>query len=216
MFLIVVLLAAAPLTCPKGTSPQKIDGEESCVDGDGKLHGPQEYRDDKGVLLHRASWDHGVALSQVSFFPDGSKQMTRSWSQGKRDGAWDLFDEHGKRVWHREYSAGRLVKESLEGQELDGPVIKQVISAHKSEITYCYEKQLQKNAKLAGRVTPAFTIGPDGDVTEVRFDENTLSDSEVGKCISEKVKKWEFPRPADGASIEISFPWNFQPSKHND
>lgn len=220
MFFLVALLAAAPLQCPKGTTHQQADGEESCLDSDGKLHGPQEFRDDKGVLLHRASYSHGVALSQVSFFPDGSKQMTRSWSDGKRDGIWELNDARGNSIWRREYANGKLVKETGPGDaaisDLDGPLIKQVVGAHKGEVSFCYEKQLREKPKLAGKVSLTFTIGPGGDVTEVHFTENTVADSEVGKCISERVKKWEFPRPPDGESIEISFPWIFQPSKQKD
>ena len=213
MLLLVALLAAAPLQCPKGTTHQQADGEESCLDADGKLHGPQEFRDDKGVLVHRADYSHGVALKQTTFYPDGSKQMTRTWSDGKRDGTWELNDAHGKTLWSREYANGKLVKET---GELDAAMIKEIVGAHKAEVTFCYEKQLREKPKLAGRVSPTFTIGSTGEVTEVHFTENTVADSEVGKCISDKIKKWEFPRPPDGESIEISFPWIFQPSKRND
>ncbi|MDF1562536.1 MAG: AgmX/PglI C-terminal domain-containing protein [Deltaproteobacteria bacterium] len=99
---------------------------------------------------------------------------------------------------------------SVQGS-LDKEVIRRVIRSHKNEMRYCYERELQRNPALQGKVTPTFTISPTGKVTAVRTSSTTLKNAAVEGCINARVKTWQFPAPKGGGNVQVSYPFVFQP-----
>ncbi len=96
-------------------------------------------------------------------------------------------------------STGRFEASSGEGAD----AIRGVLRAKQGQIKYCYEKQLKANPKLAGRVVAAVYISG-GKVNSVEIDENSTGDSELGKCIVGKIRRWRFP-PEVSDTIYLPF-----------
>jgi TonB family protein len=75
-----------------------------------------------------------------------------------------------------------------------------------NEVKYCYEKELVRDNKLAGRVVVKFFIGNQGTVTASAIESSTVRESNVEQCIAGAVRRWEFPRP-QGGPVSVSYPF---------
>lgn len=93
----------------------------------------------------------------------------------------------------------------LEG--LDPEVISAVIRRYLPQIQHCYEMQLVSKPKLQGKVLVKFQIMGDGTVNDPRVVESTLGDEPAHKCILAKVKKWIFPKPRGGGTVDVKYPF---------
>lgn len=92
---------------------------------------------------------------------------------------------------------------------LDKDEIRRVVHRHVSEVKYCYERALVKDPTLAGKVTIAFTIDPEGLVSTASIKDDTLADASVGKCIVKAVQRWTFPKPVGGGMVVAKYPFVF-------
>lgn len=82
------------------------------------------------------------------------------------------------------------------------------IRAHTREVRACYEKALEKDPKLEGRVIARFTIGPTGAVVESTAEGMPAIDA----CIARVISKLTFPPPPPRkGSITINYPFVFAP-----
>lgn len=95
---------------------------------------------------------------------------------------------------------------------LDKEVIAAVIRRHANEIKFCYEKELQKDPSLGGKVTVDWTIDPSGAVVEALVQESTLANAQVEGCIISRIQRWRFPEEKNGSSTQVNFPWVFKPA----
>ena len=69
--------------------------------------------------------------------------------------------------------------------------IQKTIRSKMSAIRYCYERELAKTPKLAGKIKVEFTINPDGAVSTFKALENTLNPTVEG-CLSKVIKRMRF------------------------
>jgi TonB family protein len=95
-------------------------------------------------------------------------------------------------------------------------LVAKVIRAHFNEIKFCYERELQHTEGLAGKVGVFFVIGPLGEVLEARVAESTLDNPTVEECMLSRVRRWKFPEPAGGGTVEVNHPWIFRGAGDND
>jgi TonB family protein len=95
---------------------------------------------------------------------------------------------------------------------LDKDVIAQVVKRHANEIRFCYEKELQKDPTLGGKVAVQWTIEATGVVGDAALAESTMGNANVEQCILSKVKRWKFPEAQNGGSTVVTFPWVFKNS----
>lgn len=101
-------------------------------------------------------------------------------------------------------------------RKADGPEglekadIKKVIDAHRGEVRFCYERPLQDQPRLAGKLAVQWMIGPDGTVLGAEATSNELTDPAVAKCVIARVKRWVFPVPKGGGVVNVTFPWIFK------
>ena len=97
--------------------------------------------------------------------------------------------------------------------ELDKEDIMEVIQKRQSGITSCYEKELQTNRTLKGKVMVSFTIQVSGEVTDVKVNESKsdLKEKKVTDCMVLILKNLRFPARKKGPPQEINFPFNFKP-----
>ena len=66
---------------------------------------------------------------------------------------------------------------------------------------------LQKNAKLAGRVSMKFLIGPEGYVTSANIGNSSLNYQPSETCIRDHLKTWKFPKPQGGVTVKVNYPF---------
>jgi hypothetical protein len=94
---------------------------------------------------------------------------------------------------------------------IDPELIRKVVHEHRAQIRTCYETQLNSKPELAGKVVSAWTIDPQGNVTESHTQESTLHDKSVEQCVASKIKTWRFPIPKGGGEVFVTYPFIFTP-----
>jgi len=90
--------------------------------------------------------------------------------------------------------------------------IQRVVRLKQDEYRFCYEKQLQQRHDLEGKITLKFVVGPDGRVLKTEVLESTVADPEVGACIANKARRWQFPTPRGGGVVAVRYPFLFRRS----
>ncbi|MBL8918721.1 MAG: TonB family protein [Myxococcaceae bacterium] len=95
------------------------------------------------------------------------------------------------------------------GNGLEKDVVMAVIRRHQSEIKFCYEKELQQNAKLAGKIAVTWTIDATGSIADAQVAESGVDSPNVEACMLERIRRWKFPEPKGGGVVVITFPWVF-------
>lgn len=92
---------------------------------------------------------------------------------------------------------------------LDRAAIQRVLSSHMAEVQACYERALQRDPTLGGRIVIDFEIGPEGAVTDARQRASTMSTPQVAQCVLSLVRTWRFPAPASGP-VRVTYPFVFR------
>lgn len=90
---------------------------------------------------------------------------------------------------------------------LSADAIRRVVARNISQVRHCYEQGLQRDPSLAGRVTVAFIIGPNGAVLSSRADASGIADPGVAGCVGSSVRRWSFPQPEGGRTVSVRFPF---------
>jgi len=95
---------------------------------------------------------------------------------------------------------------------LSRDVINRIIQRHYNEIKYCYEKELTKDPGLYGKVVVLFVISGDGRVGDALVQQTTMSSETVESCMLNHVKRWVFPAPTGGGTVQVTYPYVFKAS----
>jgi outer membrane biosynthesis protein TonB len=95
---------------------------------------------------------------------------------------------------------------------LSREVINRVIQKHYNEIKYCYEKELTHDPGLYGKITVLFVISGDGRVGDALVQQTTMSSEPVESCMLNHVKRWAFPAPQGGGTVQVTYPYVFKSS----
>ncbi len=121
-------------------------------------------------------------------------------------------DEQEDDYYEQEQAGGIDYSEEDTATVLDKETIKGVINKRNQSILYCYEKELQTNQKLKGRVVINLTINLDGSVSDVNLVKKAskLTDKKVTDCVVDIMKSLKFPSRKKGDPITINYPFNFQ------
>jgi hypothetical protein len=106
-----------------------------------------------------------------------------------------------------EGAIGRVGGDPIILGALDRSFIDEVIKRHLNGIRYCYQRELQKNPTLAGKVVQRFAIGRDGRVTGAYTKASSLGSRVVEECIENRIWRIRFPE-AHGQVI-VTYPFIF-------
>ncbi len=111
---------------------------------------------------------------------------------------------------------GRAVTKVTSGQTiieggLDREVIARIVRRHQNEIRFCYERELQRDPNLHGRVAVQWVIDGTGAVVRATIQDTTMGNSNVENCILTRVRRWRFPEPRGGGIVRVTYPWIFSP-----
>lgn len=90
---------------------------------------------------------------------------------------------------------------------LDRDQIIAVINRNKGQIIYCYEKGLQAQPTIGGRVAVDFTIGPSGRITTAKVAQSSLKSQYVETCMLDKMRTWQFPKPVGKVNVDVLYPF---------
>ncbi len=88
--------------------------------------------------------------------------------------------------------------------------IQSVIRKNISKVNRVYERALQKDPSLKGKIVVSFVVGPKGTVTSARITYSTIKDLKMQAEILKVIKRMKFPKPRGGGSIQVSYPFIFQ------
>jgi FHA domain len=91
--------------------------------------------------------------------------------------------------------------------DLDKAIIRRYIKRNLSKIQYCYEKELLAKPSLSGTVQTSFLIMPNGTVAS---SSGNGVDGTVASCVASVVKSIEFPKPKNGGSVQVNYPFIFR------
>lgn len=86
--------------------------------------------------------------------------------------------------------------------------IHRVVRAHAAAIRYCFEKELQRQPSLAGKIELYWLIKPSGAVDRIKVASSTMGSKAVEGCMERQVRNWQFPR-SDSDTIVQSYPFFF-------
>ena len=93
--------------------------------------------------------------------------------------------------------------------ELPKAVIKAYIATKMGAIKACYQKGLQSNPDLSGKIKVKFLIQPNGAVNPAKIDESTIGNDSVENCVLNNVKVWKFPQAKGGGVTTVVYPFVF-------
>ncbi|QDG49523.1 AgmX/PglI C-terminal domain-containing protein [Persicimonas caeni] len=115
---------------------------------------------------------------------------------------------------HLDRKEAREVKAHLEkrtpqvGDFCDRGDIRKVVGAKASAIKYCFERQLQRQPDLHGKIIAQWKIGLDGKVMSASIASSTMNSRPVESCIEREISRLRFERP-DGGICVINYPFVF-------
>ncbi len=92
---------------------------------------------------------------------------------------------------------------------LPDTVIRAYIRRKMGAIKACYQKGLQQNPALAGKVQVRFLIQPSGAILGAKVHQTSLHDTAVEGCILANVASWTFPAAVGGGSTRVFYPFRF-------
>ncbi len=89
--------------------------------------------------------------------------------------------------------------------------VQSVVKTNLNKVRHCYEQVLAKTPKAKGKLTVDFTIAGTGKVGGSKVSNDTVGDKGLDECVLKTVNTWTFPKPKDGKTVEVSYPFQFDP-----
>ena len=96
---------------------------------------------------------------------------------------------------------------SLSRSEID-----EVVKSNLRRIKYCYQRQMQVDPSLSGKVTTRFTVSNDGSVGTARVIRSSMGSDAVDRCLVKTLFGMTFPRPRGGGQVMVTYPFTFEAS----
>jgi hypothetical protein len=91
---------------------------------------------------------------------------------------------------------------------LSAEQVRRVVMSHTGALRACYEGEAQRNPNLAGGVTVAWQIDPDGKVSTANVASTTLNNARVEGCVVRQVRTWHFPQSESSTRVD-AYPFKF-------
>ncbi len=110
-------------------------------------------------------------------------------------------------------SAPQGASTSVEKGSVSAEEIRKSVSGSIDRLMACYEKALQTDSTIGGRLTVSFTLGREGKVIRTRIRDNSIS-PKVGECIADVIRTIRFPQPK-GGEVTFSYPFYFEPASES-
>ena len=102
------------------------------------------------------------------------------------------------------------------GEEFSGQIdregIRKVFFDNQRAIRSCYERELNTNRSLSGKIMLNFDIGEHGRVVgspKINWGDSTLKNRQVAGCVLNRLKQWRFPEPPRNQVVNVIYPLAF-------
>lgn len=96
------------------------------------------------------------------------------------------------------------------GNHSEPETVEGVIEQHQHEIVGCYRERLSAKPRLKGSLTVKFIVEKDGSVAAPVIENSSLNDENVESCITNTVRRLEFPEPVSNQRTVWKFPFQFR------
>lgn len=93
---------------------------------------------------------------------------------------------------------------------IDKAMVDSYIKRNIMRIKACYERELQKNDQISGKVSLFFIINGEGGVTTSNVKTTTMGNAGVEECVARTVKTIRFPKPKGGGVVAVTYPFIFK------
>jgi hypothetical protein len=95
---------------------------------------------------------------------------------------------------------------------LDRSVIDAYIRRNLAKIRWCYEKELNRDPKIFGKIVINFIISGTGRVSTSKVKRTTMGNKNVESCVARQIRKIHFPKPKGGGIVIVNYPFVFKNS----
>lgn len=85
-----------------------------------------------------------------------------------------------------------------------------VVHRYAGGIKYCYDRCLETNPEVRGRMVLVITVAPNGTVAKVQVASETVKNEALSGCVLGQVKAWKFPA-STGPAVSFRCPLVFTP-----
>lgn len=125
--------------------------------------------------------------------PDGDKA-----DQGGGDGGGEQSgDQGGDAAAGEEFLSVDGFEETMQGKQGD--------------VADCFAQAKEAKPDLSGKLSLDITIGGDGSVSAVKFDDaSTIKEASITACVEEKAKGWKFAKTRDGKDMTLPYSLNLK------
>jgi len=151
----------------------------------------------------------GSGLSRGSAFGTGGRVEASGGlgTRGRSGGRYGFGKLSGKR------STADLdlivAQEAVYYGSMEPRLVDEVIRRHLGGIRHCYQRELQSQPELAGRVVVKFVIARDGGVATATVRDSSLGSAAAESCIAGQFMRMRFPTPRGGGIVAVSYPFLF-------
>lgn len=102
-------------------------------------------------------------------------------------------------------------EESFSGT-IDREAIRRVILQNINQFKSCYERALNRDPSLSGKIVLKWSIVERGRVGEAGVGSSTMGSSEVEQCTVRVLRTLRFPEPPSGQVADVQYPFVFAPT----
>lgn len=126
--------------------------------------------------------------------PDGDKA-----DQGGGDGGGEQAGDQG----------GGDAAAGEEFLSVDG--FEETMQGKQGDVADCFAQAKEAKPDLSGKLSLDITIGGDGSVSAVKFDDaSTIKEASITACVEEKAKGWKFAKTRDGKDMTLPYSLNLK------
>lgn len=85
----------------------------------------------------------------------------------------------------------------------------ETMQGKQGDVAECFAAAKEASPKLSGKLVLDITVGGDGAVAGVKFDDSsTIKEASITACVEEKAKGWKFPKTRDGKEMTLPYSLN--------
>lgn len=85
----------------------------------------------------------------------------------------------------------------------------ETMQTKQGDVADCFAAAKEAKPDLKGKLALDITVGGDGSVSSVKFDEaSTIKEASITACVEEKARGWKFPKTSDGKEMTLPYALN--------
>jgi TonB family protein len=102
------------------------------------------------------------------------------------------------------------IAEATPGRGADA--IEAMITQHRAQIAYCYQRELKSNPGLKGKIVVRFTVRVNGRITGAKVVQSTMGNAKVERCIVGIIRRFRFEAVGkEKGNLTYEYPFIFSP-----